>query len=1387
MMAMHYHFRGRSIVRGSVCRGWLVILMWLISSGWEGFVFGNPLPPVNRFGISQGLSNNSVRCVIQDHHGFVWMGTYDGLNRYDGREFRIFRNRLNDTTSLPHNYIYTLHEDRFDNLWVGTGQGVVRFDPVRAAFEPLLIQPNYATSPGRVPVSANVIQSDEQGNVFVATIGWGFIWKQPSASFARQVPLILETGKLYAYLVKSFCLEGNQVWVFVQDVGLCRFDIRSGQLIPVDRKIRSANVILPDGLGRIWVGTDEGLHRYSIRSKQWEGRYVNTSGALNADEVLSLCYDRRGRLWIGTDGGGINILDTATEQFSRILPGPGRYNLSSESVYSITADNESRMWIGLRKGGCNVLDEYKSPFRTVSSEPDQSGGLSSNFIYTFFEDKDGTVMIGTDGSGLNIWNRKTNTFQRFQHREGDRSTLSHNIVTSILKDDQGIYWVGTFGGGVNRFDRRSGSFQAIPCINDQTGAEDKKVSALYEDREKVYWAATFSGGKLYRFDRQRQQFVVFDHALNDIISMSEDSDGNLWAGNSNHLIQIDRSGKKHRFFQLGKPIRAIHEDRKGQCWIGTEGGGLILFDRKGGKVIQRFSEAEGLCNNSILNILEDDQGYLWLSTFYGLARFDPVRSEFRNFFESDGLQSNQFNYKAAAKLSDGQLLFGGINGFNIFDPTRVRVRNFSPPVHITNIQVNNRSIHEVPEYIGTTDGGKITELRIPYAEAVLSFRFNALEYSSPEKIRYAYYLENWDKDWNQISNVRNINYNNIREGSYTLLIRNTNASGTWSKAEARLRIIILPPWYRSWWAICIYLALGAGGLAWFVGYKSRQAKMRYKLRLAELDAEQEKEMNERRQSFFTHITHEFRTPLTLIINPIKSLMQRDIEGVDRDELNFVYRNARRLLSLVDQLLLFRKTESETGAMNPVSIDLKELGHDVYLNFCQQAKSRHIDYLFDCPTALPMIADREKLEIILFNLLSNAFKNTPDGGRISMTVEDSQGEVVVLVSDTGRGIAPEVGERLFEKYFQADKPGQGIRQGFGIGLYLVRRLMEDHGGSVSYTSKPGAGTEFRLCFPRRDGFIQRMPSDQAINALHTPLISGMADEDDSFDFSSSAVVPATAENHQVITARPVVLIVDDNTQMRKYLVQVFQKEYRVLEAGNGAEGLKFARQIQPDAIISDLVMDEMSGIDFCKAVKESPVLSHIPFILITGSASPESKMLGIENGADDYIPKPFDTDFLLARVHSLLRKREELQRYFYNEITHQQHGLTISAEYKEFLERCIEVVEAHLDDEDFNIQRLAGAIGMSHSRLYKKIKAISGQSANAFIRFIRLRKAAELFINTDLNIGQTAFQVGLNDVKYFRDQFTRTFGMKPSEYIKKYRKTLGKNYKLDERIVRRGTS
>lgn len=1341
----------------------------------------NAIPPVKRLGIESGLSNNSVRVVYQDKRGFIWMGTYDGLNYYDGKEFKIFRNKLNDSTSIPHNYIYSLHEDVNHNLWVGTGQGIVQYNSTYENFSPLYGYLFGATQPVKITINATAIQSSANGTLYFATNGWGLMIKTPESRYAKEVPLKLGNRFVNGYNARTIAVDDRtkKVWLFVAGRGLCLYDEKSGVVIPVNNEVKVANCMLLNNAGQLWIGGETGLYLYDPAVNRYSKKYTDRPGELSGQDVITICFDKQQHLWIGTDGGAISILNTNTGNFSYILPGQEQDQVSSEAVYSIIRDKENRMWIGTIKGGCNVFDEQKNNFVTIASDPYKANTLSSNFIYSFFEDKDGDVLVGTEGGGLSVWNRSLNTFRNYRYQSGNASSISHNIVSSILQDHTGALWMATYGGGINRFNKSSGSFERFRCINNVTGEENRNAWLLYEDKAKTLWATTFVDGPLYFFDRSLSRFVVFDQKVNDLVSILEDSKGQLWGGNTGTLIRIDRKNKQHRFYNLGKPVRAIFEDSKQNLWIGLEGGGLVLFDGVKGSIKKRYSSSDGLCNNAVLNIEEDAKGFLWLSTFNGLSKFDPATSRFKNFYESDGLQSNQFSYNASYKLRSGELLFGGINGFNVFVPEKVSQRTFTPPLYITNILINNKTVSEVSDYIKEEKSTGISELRIPFKEAVLSFEFTALEYTSPEKISYAYYLDGWDKNWNYTGNIRNINYNNITEGSYKLRIRSTNANGDWNPQETILAITILPPWYRTIFAYLFYV-LAVGSLVYvFYRYRMQQAKLTYKIKLAELNAEKEKEINEKRQSFFTNITHEFRTPLTLIINPVKDLLKQEEETEEKEELNVVYRNARRLLSLVDQLLLFRKTESETGKLRVSSFNFYDLSHDVYLYFKQQAKARHIDYTFHCSNhTLEFFGDKTQLEIVFYNLLSNAFKYTPDKGKIAFSIADDGTSIYAQVTDSGQGVPAHIGNRIFEKFYQVKEENVPIKPGFGIGLYLVKQLVEEHKGKISYESKQGEGTSFMVQLKKGKAHFGNVLIQEATagneNLLLTEIDAGM-------EPASVAAKLSTDGLESVVSEKPSILVTDDNVQLRNYLVQVFRSDFIVHEAGSAEEGLKLAKELQPDVIISDLVMVAMTGLDFCKAVKESQALSHIPFILITGTDSPESKLKGIEYGADDYITKPFEKDMLVARVQSLLKKQENLQKYFYNEITHQQNSLNISGEYKEFLEACIAVVERNLDRDDFNIQVLATEMGMSHSKLYKKIKTISGQSANAFIRFIRLRKAAELFINSDYNINETAFYVGIKDIKYFREQFAKTFGMKPSEYIEKYRKNLGKNYKLNEKV------
>lgn len=1337
------------------------------------------MPPITRLGIEKGLSNNSVRVVYQDKRGFIWLGTYDGLNRYDGNEFTIFRNKLNDSTSLPHNYIYALHEDVDNNLWVSTGQGVVKYNHTYSNFSPLYGYFYQGKKPVKVTIHAAAIQSGADGTLFIATNGWGLLVKKRNDQYAQQVPLQIDNQKINGYNVRAVVIDNNKVMLFVAGKGLCVYNTKLGIVTHVNAEVKQANCVLLNKAGKTWIGGETGLHLYDPVTNRYTKHYTAGAGKLSGQNVMSICFDKQQNLWIGTDDGAISILNTATGTFSYINSGQGKDQVSSEAVYSIIRDKENRMWIGTIKGGCNVFDEQKNNFVTVVSDPHKLNTLSSNFIYSFYEDKEGDIFVGTEGGGLSIWNRSLNTFKNYRPQPANTSSISHSIVSSILQDYTGALWMATYGGGINRFNKASGSFERYRCINDATGEENRNAWLLYEDKAKTLWATTFVSGPLYFFDRTLNRFVVFDEQVYDLVSILEDSKSRFWGGNTISLIQIDRKHRQHKFYNLGKPVRAIFEDSKGNLWIGLEGGGLILFDTEKGIIKKRYSSADGLCNNAVLNIEEDANGFLWLSTFNGLSKFDPVTSRFKVFYEGDGLQSNQFSYNASYKLRSGELLFGGIKGFNVFVPEKITNRTFTPPLHITNILINNKTASEAGNYIKEARQSVISELRIPFKEAVLSFEFTALEYTSPEKISYAYYLDGWDKSWNYAGNIHNINYNNISEGRYKLRIKSTNANGDWNNTETVLTITILPPWYRSILAYMIYALIAGSIIYLWYRYRIQQTDLKYKVKLAQLNAEKEKEVNEKRQSFFTNITHEFRTPLTLIINPVKDLLKRDDNKEEKDELNAVYRNARRLLSLVDQLLLFRKTESETGRLQVTAINFYELTHDAYLYFKQQAKARQIDYTFECSNqSLALFADKAKLEIVFYNLLSNAFKYTPDNGKIIFSIKEEKNTVLIRISDSGQGIPAHIGNRIFDKFYQVNEDNIPAKPGFGIGLYLVKQLLEDHHGTIQYSSKKGEGTSFIVGLQKGKEHFGKLAIQEHVSAQENLLLEEISA---GMEPLVAAKKTATDGLESIISEKLSILITDDNEQLRGYLVQVFKGSFIVYEAKSAEEGLKMAKEIQPDVIISDMVMEAMSGIDFCKIVKETPALSHIPFILITGSFSPESKLKGIEAGADDYITKPFEKDMLVARVQSLIKKQENLQKYFYNEITHQQNNLNISGEYKEFLEACIAAVEKNLDRDEFNIQTLATEMGMSHSKLYKKIKAISGQSANAFIRFIRLRKAAGLFINSDYNVNETAFYVGIKDIKYFREQFAKTFGIKPSEYIEKYRKNLGKNYKLNEKV------
>ncbi|MCG2613214.1 response regulator [Terrimonas sp. NA20] len=1341
-----------------------ILLLVLLLAGITGFC--NRFP-VRTLGIDAGLSNNAVTCIYQDQRGFMWFGTYDGLNRYNGYNFDVFRNKIGDSTSLLTNSVYSIDGDPLRRIWVGGQKGACLFDPSKSAFESVYY---YSADRKQLsPVKDNVHVVRSVGDrMLIGTNHSGLLVFEAGAKTGKQISLPGTAANQTTYDVTAIEAGADgSVWIFIQQQGVFKYNTRTGQLALVNDHIKQANCFKRSSAGTLWVGNEKGLYRYDGKNNQYSSSYLATPC-----KVVSISEDSKGILWIASDGGGLLFLDQSSPEAKTFTDLDGRSPINSNAVYSIYEDKDGRKWIGTLRGGINIIEPHVERFRQVSYMKAGPADAADNFILSFCEDRTGNLWIGTDGAGLKYWNRKANSFQEYRRQPSVPGSLSSNFITNIFCDENDHTWVSTWFGGVSRFDPATKQFKQYRLFNDKTGEAENNVWVLYEDKQKRLWAGATNDGSLYYYEPAKDQFVLFDDKVQNLQCIAEDSKGELWGGNYAELIRVDRVQKKHRVYSVGYTIRSIHEDAAHNFWVGTQEGGLLLFDRNTGHY-EQFTTNEGLPNNTILRILEDKKGHLWLSTYNGLSRFDIKTRTFRNYSRLDGLQNNQFSFNAALELRNGEFAFGGIHGFNLFYPDSVRDESVSPPIFLTGLTIDGRTAGEVPRYITGRENENIRKVKLPYDRAVVTLDFLALAYADADKISYAYLLEGWDKNWNNVNSIRTANYSRLQEGNYSFYVKIKKPDGKWSDPELLLEITVLPPWYRTWWAYTLYLLAAALAIYLYIRYTKRQERLRYEIKLAHIENEKDRELTEKKLSFFTNVAHEFRTPVSLIINPLREIIQGRQPEKDKQELNIVYRNARRLLSLVDQLLLFRKADSGADVLKISRLNVTDICNEVFQCFVQQAKTKNIRFEFVVPEQpLEIYGDNEKLEIVLFNLFSNAFKYTPSGGTIQCRVEDTADGVVIRVLDTGCGIGKEDAARVFERFQQAS--ARAPKTGFGIGLYLSKAFIESHGGTITLNSVPGKGSEFVITLKKGK---THLPEDYILftNENEHQLLGELIEE--QVPVVNVTKSPEAPLSEELVTDKKTILVVDDNIEMREYLQHIFNQNYIIFTAPNGLEGFEQAGHHMPDLIISDVNMDGIDGLELCRRLKRSEGLGHIPVILLTASSSAEAQLKGIEGGADDYITKPFDAQLLLARVNSILKNRNALQRYFFDKITLQDSAVKVPAEYRDFLKQCIHLVEDNIETENFTIQQFARAMGMSRSALYNKVKHISGQSLNAFVRSIRLRRAAVLMIRERMNVNQAAFQVGIGDVRYFREQFVKLFGMTPSEYIKKYRQSFNGDLNL----------
>jgi ligand-binding sensor domain-containing protein/DNA-binding response OmpR family regulator len=1360
---------------------------WLYAILLNFLLFNNVIgQPLHYLGIEQGLSNNTVTTIHKDNVGLMWFGSKDGLNRFDGYNFKIFRHRYNDSTSLPHDIINCLNSDQQGNVWVGTEKGVGVLDSKKLKFRSLFIKGEHKAI-RKVTDWISDIELNSKGDIFFASNGAGLLLLKKGETYAYTIPLRVN-GKIIStpYAATAISLGKNgDAWVMVNNLGLCYYNEQSRLLdLQLRMPVHASSIKAVEG-GSIWIGTNSGLFCYDAFTRKLS-EISSEVPELGKFKVFDLLLTKTGQLWVATDGKGIMYLPSAKKPVNSKLRRYDISDLSSDAINSLYEDELGRKWVGTLRGGINILDDKKNQFRTYNHQPGNLGSLNNNFTFSFCED-DGKVWIGTDGGGVSLWNRNTGRFtvtQTGSVTSGD--PVSGNRISSIIKDHNAQVWIGIFGGeGVKKLNRRTGRFEPVPFSNRSL---HNPVWKMYADVQGRVWVSCLQGDKensknsrLFIYDIASRELkpAPFKVGL-DILTLISGCNGHLWLGSFTGLLEADMKGGIKPVLELGAAVRALHQSKSGLLWIGTYGRGLFCYNRQNHQLIN-YSEANGLCNNKVLNIEEDRAGSIWVSTNYGLSKLNPKNGRSENYYAADGLQSNQFYFNASLKLSTGELMFGGIKGFNLFNPDSVRLFHDFPPLIVADIRVANLPAAANSDYLsGAPDVYRVGKLQLPYDKAILSLEYAALEYSLPEKINYAYQLVGRDKGWNFVGTQRTINYSHLNEGHYTLKIKSTNSSGLWNPKEKIIAIIILPPWYRTWWAYLCYFCILCGSIYGYLYYHRKQTRLEYEVKFIE-------EINEKKISFFTNIAHELRTPLTLIVNPLKDLLQSDSTNRDLIDLSSVYRNSRRLLNLVDQIMLFKKSENEISDLEVSSFDLLEVCQEVFICFNNQAKSKNITYELSCPHAeVVMEADREKVEIILFNLLSNALKYTPVNGNVKLSVHLAGKEVVFTVEDSGEGIPVEVGDKLFDKFYRIPHSGSNhVQSGFGIGLFLVKKFVELHNGLLSYHSEVGKGTAFKIQIARKnESALARVKFTNGVNSKSKtlPLLQEIAITDvDGEPLRASSTVrimPDRDAIDDIVQTKAVVLLIDDDAEIRSYVKSLLTSNYVVLEAESAETGFELVLEYQPDIIVCDVVMPGKSGVEFCSDMKEAPSMSHIPIILLTGTSSPEIKLKGIECGADDYISKPFESDLLVAKIKSLLKGRDILKNYFFNEITLKNNGLKVPAEYSEFLHKCIVIIERHLENDDFTVILLAEELNMSRSKLFRKIKSICGLTGSEFIRYIRLRKAAELMIQTDLQIKEVAYKVGFQDIKYFREQFQKLFKVNPSGFIKKYRAAFHQSNKLN---------
>lgn len=1335
------------------------------------------------------LSNSLINAVYQDRKGFIWIATENGLNKFDGTRFSIYRHNATDSTSLKNNYVRTLFEDSRGNFWIGCINGLQRYDRATDNFHELFI----SRKDGRKNPHITSIIERRNGDLWIATSGQGAISLKKNsnpASFHIETELTDRIGSNYLNVI--FEDSRQNLWIATEEKGLYRYSPESKELksykAPYHIAGDDVSAICEDAHGQIFVGTlTKGLFRLSSRQ---EGNFepVLYQNRMNLN-IRTLIIDTRGKLIIGTDGEGVKEYQPQQDIIvdSEINAGP--FDFSKSKVHSLIEDKVHNLWLGIFQKGLILVPGISNKFDYYGYKSIHNNTIGSSCVMAIHTDEQATIWIGTDNDGLYAINDQGKQLRHYTHQAGNPQSVPGTILC-LYEDSNQELWLGSYFDGLARMNKQTGTCQdATSLLQGNLNAGKPKVSCIIEDKNKNLWVGTYGSG-LYKINLPTQHVTYYESTRNEnddwsinrlpndwISYLLEDREGMIWIGTYKGLAVLNPQTdnfinyKKQNNLLPGYVVYSLLESSNGEIWAGTSEGLVCLNKDRLTPVL--FTTADGLPSDIICGLAEDEKKNIWISTHQGISKLNPPEKKFINYYAGDGLQGNEFTRTAVFKDKRGKIFFGGTNGVTAFYPQDITEIKKEMNVLITGFHVANRPVKK-----GDKSGNNVItdtavmdteQFTLAYNENTFSIDFSVLEFSNPDRISYQYKIKELGDEWISTQPGTNrVTYSSLKPGKYTFSVQ-ARDHNNFSNIRT-VTIAITPPWYQTWWAKVIWGCLGALLIYALTMYilsriRHRQEVMRQK---------HMEQINEAKLQFFINISHEIRTPMTLIISPLEKLLAEHSEK--QPVYLMIYRNAQRILRLINQLMDIRKLDKGQMHLKFRETDIVGFINDLMQTFNYQAQKKNITFTFEKELegadSLKVWIDLNNFDKVLMNVLSNAFKYTHEGGNIEVSLKTGHNDAYrgalkdyfeIDITDNGIGIDKNKIEQIFERFYQIDNDMTQSNFGTGIGLHLSRSLVELHHGIIKAENREdGQGTRFIIRLPLGSNHLKAEELENPEETGSEPTISQLPKD---------SIYETEEENKTNEYRKPKaktryrVLIVEDDEEIRRYIRSELDSDFRIYECTNGREGLETILKEKPDLVISDVMMPEMDGITLCRKIKQNININHIPIILLTAKSKAEDQIEGLEIGADAYIVKPFNTELLRTTISNLIANRERLRGKLVGEQQVEEKITKIEMKSNDeiLMSKVMKTINDHLADPTLNVEMLAANVGMSRVHMHRKLKELTNQSARDFIRSIRLKQAANLLREKNLSVSEVAYATGFSNLSHFSNTFRDFYGISPSEY------------------------